>query len=189
MELGALILTGGASSRMGADKATVVWGGVRAVDRVAALARAVGAEPVLTAGAADYGYPFVPDDLKLGGPVGGILAGVVKLRAARRARTVVLAVDAPTIEPADLAPLLAAPGAGAAFAGLHLPMVISLDAIVAEAEADWSLARLIEAAGLARLPCPPQAELRMRGANTSAEQAILLQAFVAQEAAQKGGAA
>src|SRR4051794_11241884 len=58
MELGALILTGGASSRMGVDKAAAAWSGVRAVDRVVALAKALGAQPVLTAGAVDYGYSF-----------------------------------------------------------------------------------------------------------------------------------
>ena len=36
VKLGAIILTGGASSRMGADKAEALWLGVRAVDRVAA---------------------------------------------------------------------------------------------------------------------------------------------------------
>ena len=39
--LGAMILTGGASSRMGVDKATQLWEGIAAVERVAALARAV----------------------------------------------------------------------------------------------------------------------------------------------------
>jgi molybdopterin-guanine dinucleotide biosynthesis protein A len=188
MEFGAIILTGGASSRMGVDKAAVTWNGVRAVDRAVALARALGADPVLTAGAVDYGYPFVPDALNLGGPVGGILAGAAALRSAGCVRALVLAVDAPMIEPADLAPLLAATGRGAAFAGLHLPMLIALDSIDADAEAGWPLARLIEAADLARPPCPPQAQLRLRGANTPAEQAVLLQALAAHSAAQKGGA-
>ena len=43
--LGAMILTGGASSRMGVDKATQLWEGIAAVERVAALARAVTGVP------------------------------------------------------------------------------------------------------------------------------------------------
>jgi molybdopterin-guanine dinucleotide biosynthesis protein A len=55
---GVLILTGGGSRRMGRDKAALDWGGVRAVDRLAELARALGAQRVLTVGA-DLGLPFV----------------------------------------------------------------------------------------------------------------------------------
>ena len=43
MQLGAIILSGGASSRMGVDKAAMDWLGRRAVDRVADLAFEVGA--------------------------------------------------------------------------------------------------------------------------------------------------
>ena len=43
MSLGAVILTGGSSRRMGADKAAELWFGVRAVDRVAEVARDCGA--------------------------------------------------------------------------------------------------------------------------------------------------
>ena len=64
--LGALVLTGGRSSRMGLDKAAQDWGGVRAVDRVFALASATGAEPVLTVGAYDHGLPFAPDPTAYG---------------------------------------------------------------------------------------------------------------------------
>ena len=188
MDLGAIILTGGSSSRMGADKAAVLWSGVRAVDRVVALATALGAAPVLTAGAVDYGHPFAPDALERGGPVGGILAAAARLRGAGCERALVLAVDAPTIEAGDLADLLAADGSGAAFADLHIPMVIALDAIAADVEAGWPLARLIERAGLARPACPPGARPRLRGANTFEEQAVLIEALTAREAAQKDGA-
>ena len=61
LKLGVAILTGGASSRMGEDKAAADWLGVRAVDRVAALARALGAVAVVTVGRADHGLPFAAD--------------------------------------------------------------------------------------------------------------------------------
>ena len=57
------------------------------------------------------------------------------MRGLGAARALVLAVDAPTLTPADLAPLLAVAGAGAAYEGLHLPMVAALDALPGEAPA------------------------------------------------------
>lgn len=172
--LGAIILTGGASSRMGEDKAALDWAGLRAVDRVAALARAAGAQSVVTAGMRDYGLPHAPDDEPFAGPVGGVLAGVRALQAAGCARALVLAVDAPTIRPDDLAPLLAQGHPGAAYEGLPLPMIVALSAIPAEAAADWPVKRLAELAGLNQLACPPAARLRLRGANTPQERAALL---------------
>lgn len=174
MRLGTLILTGGASSRMGADKAAMVWRGRRAVDRVAAVAAACGAEPVLTVGATDLGLPFTPDAQALAGPVGGVMAGAAALAARGCERALVLAVDAPTLRPADLAPLLRAGAPGAAYDGLHLPMVIELAAVPPDAEAGWPVRRLIERAALARPPCPPDALARVRGANTPDERLALL---------------
>ena len=55
MNIGALILAGGASRRMGEDKAALAWGGQSAVQRIAALARAAGASTVITCGPGDFG--------------------------------------------------------------------------------------------------------------------------------------
>jgi len=173
--LGAIILVGGASSRMGADKAAQDWGGRRAVDRVADLARAAGAERVITAGG-DYGLPFVADPAPLAGPAGGVLAGVRALKAAGLTRALVLAVDAPTLSCADLAPLLAAPAPGAFYDGHPLPAVMTLAATPLDAPPDWALKRLVESAGLAALPCPAAIMDRLRGANTPSERAALLKA-------------
>lgn len=170
-DLCAVILTGGASSRMGEDKAAQDWGGLRAVDRVAALARAAGATEIVTAGAVDFGLPWIADPAPLSGPVAGVLGAA---RAARAERLLVLAVDAPTLRLEDLAPLLAAPGAGAAYDGLPLPMVLARAAIPAEALDDWPLRRLVERAGLAPLAVEAGAAARIRGANTPEERARLL---------------
>ncbi|WP_312166031.1 NTP transferase domain-containing protein [Phenylobacterium sp.] len=186
--LGAMILAGGASSRMGVDKATVLWRGRTAVERVAALATAIGAEPVITVGAGDYGLPLVLDEQPLGGPVGGVLAGATALRAAGCARALVLAVDAPTLQAADLAPLLAAAGPGAAYEGLHLPMVVELAAIPADAAAGWPLGRLVERAGLSRPACPPEVATRIRGANTPGERDALLASMPPDDNAENSGA-
>ena len=188
MALGSIILAGGAASRMGADKGALVWLDRRAIDRVAALARVAGAEALVSVGAADYGLPRVVEDPPLGGPVAGVLAGMAALRTLGCERGLVLAVDAPTIRLGDIAPLLAQDGAGAAFEGLHLPMLLAFAATPPDAKADWPLARLADRAGLARLACEPQARARLRGANTPEERAVLIAELTAWEAAQKGGA-
>lgn len=165
--LGAIILCGGGSRRMGRDKAALDWDGRRAVDRVADLACAVGAEALVTAGA-DLGWPWVADDAAGAGPVGGVLAGA---RALGTTRLLVLAVDAPTITSDDLAPLLAK---GGCYEGLPLPMALDAAALPADAEAGWPLRRLVERAGLVALPVPDGALLRLRGANTPEERDGLL---------------
>jgi molybdenum cofactor guanylyltransferase len=160
--LGAIILCGGASRRMGRDKAVLDWGGRRAVDRVADLARAAGADALITAGA-DLGLPWAPDDAAGAGPVGGVLAGA---KALGTARLLVLAVDAPTVTLEDLAPLLAK---GGFYEGLPVPMVVESAALPIEAEAGWPLRRLVERSGLTAMPVPEGALARLRGANTPEE--------------------
>mgnify|MGYP001809752119 CR=1 FL=1 len=167
--LGAIILMGGASRRMGVDKAALDWGGRPALDLCRALAQAVGARPVLAVGPGGD----VPDDEPGAGPVGGVLAGARALTAAGCRRMMVLAVDAPTISLDDLAPLLTAAGPGAAYESQPLPMVLDLDDLPPEAQAGWPLARLVERAGLSRPACPPGAVARLRGANTPAEHRAL----------------
>jgi molybdopterin-guanine dinucleotide biosynthesis protein A len=173
---------------MGADKGGLDWLGVGAVERLAIVARAAGAEPVITVGPTDYGLPWVADEPPLAGPVGGVLAGAAALAAAGCGRALVLAADAPTLTPGDLAPLLEAGGAGAAYEGLHLPFVARLAALPAEAEAGWPMGRLLERMDVTRLACPPQAALRLRGANTREEREALLAELAGREGAQTRGA-
>lgn len=166
--LGAIILTGGASRRMGADKATQLWDGLRAIDRVADLARALGASVVVSAGDGEFGLPRAPDPAPRSGPVAGVLAGIALVRG-QVGRVLILAVDAPTILPQDLAPLLAAGGAGAAFEDQPLPMVLDLAAVPQGAQADWPLRRFVERAGLIQVALDQAVLLRVRGANTPQE--------------------
>lgn len=186
MTLGVIILTGGAGARMGADKAEMLWDGRRAIDRLADLARELGAAAIVSAGARDYGLPSAGEEPPGGGPVAGVVAGLAALSGCSRA--LVLAVDAPTLTAADLAPLLHAPEPGAAFDGLHLPLVIDPGAVPSGAGAGWPMARLAERAGLVRLPAPPGAEGRLRGANTPDERDALLRRLVTPDSAQEGGA-
>jgi len=171
---GAIILAGGRSSRMGRDKATLAWDGEPAIARVARLARAAGARRLMVAGG-DYGLPFVPDPVPHAGPVGGLLAAAAALPEFER--LLVLAVDAPTLRLADLAPLLSAQDPGTAYTGLPLPMVIARSALPRGLDADTPLRRFVEAAGLLELP-PPANPASLRGANTPGE-FLGLQAAVA----------
>lgn len=171
MSFAAVILCGGASSRMGEDKARLDWAGQSAVGRLAEVCRGLGAQSVITAGG-NLGLPFVLDARE--GPCGGILAAAGQIDAER---VLVLAVDAPTLAADDLRPLLAADAPGAAYDGLPLPMVIARSAIPADAEAGWPLRRLVERAGLASIVSPPAARARLRGANTPEERAELLTAL------------
>jgi molybdopterin-guanine dinucleotide biosynthesis protein A len=176
-KLGAVILVGGASTRMGEDKARLDWGGRRGVDLAADLARAGGAGLVITAGA-DVGLPFVADPAPLAGPTAGVLAGAAFLKARGFTHALVLAVDAPTLTDADLAPILAAEDPGAAYDGFPLPALIALEALPGEAAPDWPLRRLIERAGLVALVAPRTARARLRGANTAPERERLLADYI-----------
>lgn len=164
--LGAIILAGGRSQRMGRDKAALLWDGQTAAARLAGLAQRVGAARVVVAGG-DYGLPFVHDAVDHAGPVGGILAGLTALTDLHR--VLVLAVDAPTVTPEDLRPLLDAPAPGAAYTGLPLPMVLSRLAVPTAIASDTPLRRFVALAGLCELVPPTTAQARLRGANTPDE--------------------
>lgn len=183
-----MILSGGASARMGADKGALDWLGTRAVDRLAQIAGEAGAETVVTVSTTDYGLPQIIEETPRSGPVGGVIAGAAALRAAGYERALVLAADAPTLTAADLAPLLAAGGAGSAYEGLHLPLVLDLNTLTPEAEAGWPMGRFLERSGVRRLPAPAEAALRLRGANDPEERAVLLAELRERETAQDGGA-
>ena len=62
----------------------------------------------------------------------------------------------------------------AAFAGLHLPLMIWLAAAPDAVPAGGSLRRFVAVCGLATLTPDPRAVERLRGANTPAERAVLL---------------
>jgi molybdopterin-guanine dinucleotide biosynthesis protein A len=159
---------------MGTDKALLDWGGMRAVDRCAALGAALGAGQVLTAGG-DYGLTFVADPAPLAGPVAGVLAAADWMAGRGLSHILVLAVDAPTISPQDLAQLLAQPG-GAHFDGFPVPFYAPISALDQTAPPDWPLRRMVERAGLVALNCSPDLALHLRGANTPEERLALVRA-------------
>ena len=95
MALAALLLTGGASRRLGTDKATLVVDGRRLVDRVADLLGDA-CDPVVEVGPAFSALPAVLEDPPGRGPLAAVAAGAEALdRQGYAGATIVLAVDLP----------------------------------------------------------------------------------------------
>jgi len=98
IDLDALILAGGESRRMGADKSLLPYGGQTLIEHVAAqltpLAKVVRISTGGQAPHAAMGLPLVPDLRPDCGPLMGIASG---LRVASRDWTLVVATDMPTL--------------------------------------------------------------------------------------------
>ncbi len=104
----AIVLTGGRSSRMGADKATLTLGGARLVDHVMASCRHAGlALRIAGATPPDLAPLALADPAGLAGPAAGLVAA---MRAFPATDVVLLATDQPFVKPDTLRRLLAVPG-------------------------------------------------------------------------------
>ena len=103
-----VVLAGGASRRMGSDKALLVHEGTRLVDHAVATLAACCAEVAVASGARplpDLAVPELADPVPGVGPLGGVLGG---LEAAGTGLVAVLAVDMPHASAAVMAALAAA---------------------------------------------------------------------------------
>ncbi len=110
----ALLLTGGASRRLGTDKASIVWRGETLAARAARVLMHVCA-PVHEVGPGVTSLPVVREDAPGTGPLAAALAGVRALEADAGAdvdAVLVLACDMPFVEPPLLRLLASWPGAG-----------------------------------------------------------------------------
>jgi len=101
-DLAAAVLVGGASSRMGRDKASIRVGDATLAGRVAAALRAAGADPVVTVGGPGAD---VADEVPGAGPLAGVLAA---LRWSPAAVVVVAPCDLVSPDPAAFRALAAA---------------------------------------------------------------------------------
>lgn len=103
MRVGALLLTGGASRRLGISKATLLRDGESLADRGARVLAAV-CDLVLEVGTGASSLPVVQEDPPGSGPLSAVNAGAVELRARGYVGPVlVLAVDLPFVDSALLA--------------------------------------------------------------------------------------
>jgi molybdopterin-guanine dinucleotide biosynthesis protein A len=104
-----VLLTGGASRRMGADKARLVVAGETLAVRSARVLGEV-CDPVIEVGPGVSGLPAIEEDPRGAGPLVALLAGVGALGNPRA--VVLLACDLPFVEPALLQMLVEYPGWG-----------------------------------------------------------------------------
>lgn len=115
---GGLILAGGKSSRMGADKAELVYKGERLIDHARAVLKELGADPVLVSGR-EGGLNDPTPGL---GPVGGLCALVDEIsHKALPKKWLVIPVDMPLLSKETLEPLLKAKEQIAYFVAHPLP--------------------------------------------------------------------
>lgn len=108
------VLTGGASRRMGRDKARLEVDGVAMASRVAAALREGGCDPVFALGGDEVGlgalgFEVVPDGWPGEGPLGAIVTALAHVSTLRPgASTFVAACDLPFLDPATVRDLVAA---------------------------------------------------------------------------------
>ncbi|MGH9130045.1 MAG: molybdenum cofactor guanylyltransferase [Acidimicrobiales bacterium] len=112
MDVAAMVLTGGASRRMGRCKATLPIGWTTLAARTAALVATI-AEPVVEVGPGHSGAPFVMDALPAAGPLAAIATGLAWLGGQGwTGPVIVVATDLPCLSVEFLAHLAAHPAPG-----------------------------------------------------------------------------
>jgi molybdopterin-guanine dinucleotide biosynthesis protein A len=163
--IAAVVLAGGRSRRMGADKALIEVGGEPLVARVC-RALAAACEPVVLVAAPGQSLPTVPgvrrvrDAEPFEGPLVGARTGLLAIGAADPARALIVGVDAVRITP-ELVRALALSGDGAVVvadgqASQPLPAVVPVWRALREAErlvasGERRLRALIDALGPRRV--------------------------------------
>jgi len=104
-----ILLTGGASRRMGTDKAGIVWRGESLAARAARVLGAV-CDPVIEVGPGATVLRCVREEPEGSGPLAALVAGARALQT--RGPVFLLACDLPFVEAPVLRLLAAAPGIG-----------------------------------------------------------------------------
>lgn len=101
----AIILAGGRSSRMGRNKAELIWNGEKLIEHQVHKLRSLGIEDIIISG---YPVPvegtrFAADKYPLKGPLGGVHAGLL---AAANPHCLVMSVDTPLLPEETLSALI-----------------------------------------------------------------------------------
>lgn len=129
MSLLGVVLAGGRSSRMGRDKAELVWHGQSLLERQAHLLKQAGCGAVLMAGRQVTGWPSLPDAQPFRGPVAAIANMMNQIHAMFSlipGKIIIAPVDMPLLTPAALQSLLIHPSPLVAYAENPLPCVMRI---------------------------------------------------------------
>lgn len=168
-----VVLAGGRSSRMGTDKARLLWHGTPLLLHMQNLLAEAGASQVIVSG--DYpGVCSIPDVVIELGPLGG-LASVTDVLS--DGLLIVVPVDMPLITPTALASLAASHGRCVCYRDHMLPMRLQLDAhlrswlkqALSLAPRDRSLHALHTAMSGRFLPLPDDSDNQLGNFNTPEE--------------------
>lgn len=150
-----VVLAGGSSSRMGANKAELLYQGMPLVQWQLEKLRSIGLPEVLVSG---YGEGMIPDDIPGKGPLGGLYSA---LRRASGQQCLVLPVDVPLIDGATLEQLIRAHRGGItllSYNGRPEPLIGVYDKSLAQFilpmlhQGSTSVWRLLDLVGYRTLP-------------------------------------
>lgn len=179
-----LVLAGGRSSRMGTDKASLVWRGETLLDRAACcLANVVGEENVLVSG--EGKMPDAIADFRPGlGPIGGIASAALAKEMPITTWILVVPVDMPLLKGHDLKELVNGARSfplvrAVHFEDLELPCAFLCDEQARNLLSDLcapevnsrmrSVSRLLKGLEAVCLPLPKMSSERFRNVNSPAE--------------------
>ncbi len=129
-----LVLAGGASSRMGEDKALLVRDGRTLLEQAVQVLSEAGANPVLVSGDRPA-YDCVPDDRPGLGPLSGLLSVLQHRPGLMHRVVVVMPVDTPGLTAEalqELAGVVSEDNRGACFQGHPLPLAFRPDPALIE---------------------------------------------------------
>jgi molybdenum cofactor guanylyltransferase len=169
-----LLLAGGASSRMGQDKATLAWHGRPLIERMLERLQTLALDRVVVSGLRPA-FDGIPDIAPARGPLGGIASAAQSLPDCD---LLIVPVDMPQLGQALLGRLLdSAAGACVRLGDSPLPMRLRLDAELRTWLAAWlqdpdaprALHRLQARVGVTALPLSADEGGQLVNVNTPAE--------------------
>jgi molybdopterin-guanine dinucleotide biosynthesis protein A len=164
-----LILAGGQSSRMGEDKAGLVWQGRTLLAHARDLMRECGLENVRISG-----RPDLPDglaDREIHAGPAHALCDAAEALAGEATELLIIPIDMPRLQMSDLAPLLQGPpDRPCAWADHPLPARIPIATLVGLDRAEiWSVRRLLKSSNTQWMDLPQSRLDHFDNINTRAE--------------------